>query len=96
MQYYSRGTVMEDAQGKVNKETKTGCAHCGNPKGDSYYTRDCELLSRDNREELDAIVELADKRLGNSGQGETKSSQMLSAPVEEIGAASPELKATHV
>ena len=36
VQYYSCGTVMEDAQGKVNKETKTGCTHCGNPKGDGH------------------------------------------------------------
>ena len=97
VQYYSCGTVMEDAQGKVNKETKTGCTHCGNPKGDGHYAPDCEHLSTDNRKELETIVELAAERLGNGGQGETKSSQILSTSVEEIGAANPEKpKATHV
>ena len=81
-QYYSQRAAMEDAQGKVNEETKTGCAHCGNPKGDEHYTRDCEHLSEDDKEELDGIVQLAAKRLNNGGQGETKSS--------------PDLKATHV
>ena len=78
-QYYSRSAVMEDAQGKVNEETKTGCAHCGNPKGDDHYTRDCEHLSEGDKEELDGIVELAAERLKNDGQEETKSSPNLKA-----------------
>ena len=64
VQYYSRVDVLEDAQGKVNEEAKTGCAHCGNPDGDSHYTRDCGLLSADNKEELDTIVDLVVERLG--------------------------------
>ena len=59
VQYYSRAAVLKDAQGKVNEEAKTGCAHCGNPNGDGHYTRDCGLLSADNKEELDAVVALA-------------------------------------
>ena len=65
------------------KRPKTGCAHYGNPNGDGHYTRDCGLLSADNKEELDAIVALAVERLGGGDQGTTKLSQMLSTTIND-------------
>ena len=96
VQYYSRVEVLKDAQGKVNEEAKTGCAHCGNPDGDSHYMRDCELLSEDDKRELDATAELAAKRLEVGRKRETESSRLPSAPAEVVAAANPEPRATHV
>ena len=96
VQYYSRVEVLEDAQGKVNEEAKTGCAHCGNPDGDSHYTRDCELLSEDDKRELDATAGLAAERLEIGRQRETESSRLPSAPGEAVAAGNPEPKAAHV
>ena len=96
VQYYSRVEVLKDAQGKVNEEAKAGCAHCGNPDGDSHYTRDCELLSEDDRRELDATGKLAAERLEIDRRRETESSQLLSDPARTIEAGNPEPKAVHV